>query len=71
MTFLLIKVLYYLKALLLTIIFLINLQKNILLVNIVATSINPFLANVPIMEKPGSWFLLAKYVKNTRGRVTF
>ena len=32
---------------------------------------NPFQANVPIMEKTGSWFLLAKCVKNTCGRVTF
>ena len=23
------------------------------------------------MDKPGSWFLLAKYLKNTCGRVTF
>ena len=28
-------------------------------------------ANVLIMEKPGSQFLLAKYVKNTCGRVVF
>ena len=34
-----------------------------------ATIINPFPANVPIMEKPGGWFLLAKCVKNTCGRV--
>ena len=32
---------------------------------------NPFPANVTIMETPGSWFLLAKSVKNTCGRVTF
>ena len=32
---------------------------------------NPFQTNVPNMEKPGSWFLLAKCVKNTCGRVTF
>ena len=31
----------------------------------------PFPANVLIMEKPGSWFLLAKCVKNNCGRVTF
>ena len=24
---------------------------------------NPFLANVPFMNRPNSWFLLAKYVK--------
>ena len=30
--------------------------------------INPFSANVPIMDKPGSWFLLAKCLKNTCGR---
>ena len=33
--------------------------------------IKPFQANVPLMEKPGGWFLLAKCVKNTSGRVTF
>ena len=32
-------------------------------------SFNLFQANVPLMEKPGGWFLLAKCVKNTRGRV--
>ena len=33
--------------------------------------LNPFPANVAHMEKPGSWLLLAKCVKNTCGRVTF
>ena len=33
--------------------------------------VNPFQANVSIMEKPGGWFLPAKYVKNPSGRVTF
>ena len=33
--------------------------------------INPSSTNVPPMQKPGSWFLLAKYLKNTCGRVTF
>ena len=33
------------------------------------TEVNPFQANVPLMEKPGGWFLLAKCVKNTCGRV--
>ena len=33
--------------------------------------INSFPANVPIMEKPGTWFLPAKCVKNTCGGVTF
>ena len=32
---------------------------------------NPFSTNVPIMDKPSSWFLLAKCLKNTCGRVTF
>ena len=32
---------------------------------------NPFLTNVPLTDKPGSWFLLAKCLKNTCGRVTF
>ena len=34
-------------------------------------AINPFSTNVPIMDKPGSWFLLAKYLKNTCGKMTF
>ena len=33
--------------------------------------INPFSINFPIMNKPGSWFLLAKCLKKTCGRVTF
>ena len=33
--------------------------------------INTFSANVLIMHKPGSWFLLAKCLKNTYGRVIF
>ena len=33
--------------------------------------LNPFSTNVPFMDKPGSWFLLAKCLKNTCGRVTF
>ena len=33
--------------------------------------INPFLTNVPFIDKPDSWFLLAKCFKNTCGRVTF
>ena len=33
--------------------------------------INLFSPNVPFMDKPGSWFLLAKRVKNTCGGVTF
>ena len=32
---------------------------------------NPFPVNAPVMGKPGSWFLLAKCVKNTCGRVKF
>ena len=32
---------------------------------------NPHQANVPLMEKPGGWFLQAKCVKNTCERVTF
>ena len=34
-------------------------------------TINPFPANVPIMEKPGRCFLQAKCMKNTYERVTF
>ena len=33
--------------------------------------LNTFLTNVPLMDKPGIWFLLAKCLKNTCGRVTF
>ena len=33
--------------------------------------INQFSTNVPLTDKPGDWFLLAKYLKNTCGRVTF
>ena len=33
--------------------------------------INLFLTNDPNMDKPGSWFSLAKCLKNTCGRVTF
>ena len=33
--------------------------------------INPFSTNVLLMQKPGSWFLLAKCLKNYCGRVTF
>ena len=32
---------------------------------------NPFSTDVSLMQKPGSWFLLAKCFKNTCGRVTF
>ena len=32
---------------------------------------NPFLTNVPFIDKPGSWFLLAKCLKNTCGRVIY
>ena len=33
--------------------------------------INPFSTDVQLMKKPGSWFVLAKCLKNTCGRVTF
>ena len=33
--------------------------------------LNPSSRNVQIMDKPGSWFLLSKSLKNTCGRVTF
>ena len=33
--------------------------------------INPFSINVPFMQKPCSWFLIAKRLKNFCGRVTF
>ena len=32
---------------------------------------NPFSANVTLMKKPRSYFLLAKCMKNNSGRVTF
>ena len=34
------------------------------------TDMNPFPANIPFIDQSGSWFLLAKCVKNTCGRVT-
>ena len=34
------------------------------------TQVSPFLTNVPIMDNPASWFLVAKYLKNTCGRVS-
>ena len=37
----------------------------------VGLALNPFLTKVPLMQKPGNWFLLAKCLKNTCGRVTF
>ena len=33
--------------------------------------LNPFSTNVPFTDKPGSWFLLAKCLKNTCRRMTF
>ena len=33
--------------------------------------LNPFLGNVPLTDKLGNWFLLAKCLKNTCGDVTF
>ena len=35
------------------------------------TSINLLSTNVPVMDKPGSWFLLVKCLKSTSGRVAF
>ena len=35
------------------------------------TTLNPFSTNVPLTDKPGSWFSLAKWLKKTCGRVTF
>ena len=32
--------------------------------------LNPFSTNVPLMDKPGSWFFLAKCLENTCGTVT-
>ena len=39
--------------------------------SMIVITIKPFLTNVPLTGKPGSWFLLAKCLKNTCGRVTF
>ena len=44
---------------------------NIMGLRIGLSNINQSQANVPIIEKPSGWFLLAKYLKNTCGRVTF
>ena len=44
-----------------------------LLITSFSTSIqlvNPYSSNVSLMQKPGSWFLLAKCFKNACGRVT-
>ena len=38
---------------------------------LLAANINPFSTLVPLTDNPGSWFLLAKCLKNARGRVTF
>ena len=38
---------------------------------IVLPSINPFSTNFLLTGKAGGWFLLAKCLKNTCGRVTF
>ena len=35
------------------------------------TAFNPFSTNVPLTDKPGSWLLLAKCLKNTCRRVKF
>ena len=46
--------------------------RNILIeVNLYKSLLNPFSTNVPLMQKPGSWFLVAKCLKNTCGRLTF
>ena len=34
-------------------------------------TINPFSNNVPFTDKPGSWFLPAKCLKNTCGKVKY
>ena len=31
----------------------------------------PLSTNLPLTDKPGSWFLLAKCLKNTSGKVAF
>ena len=41
------------------------------IVPVIKDFINPFSTNVPLIDKPGSWFLLAKCLKYTCGRVTF
>ena len=38
--------------------------------SVLSSAVNPF-STVPPMDKPGSWFLLAKYLKSTCGKVTF
>ena len=42
-----------------------------LLAEAVRSYIDPFSTNVPLMDEPGSWFLLANCLKYTCGRVTF
>ena len=48
-----------------------TLKSHSFIVNQNSSFFNPFSANIPIIEKPGSWSLLAKCVKNACGRVTF
>ena len=37
----------------------------------ILNDIKPFSTSVPLMQKRGSWFLPAKCLKNTCGRVIF
>ena len=42
---------------------------NMQQLNMVLNILNPFSTNAPLTDKPGSWFSLAKCLKNTCGRV--
>ena len=48
-------------------------NKNVIVLahHSIAMCFNPFSTNVPLMDKPGGWFLLAKCLKNICGGVTF
>ena len=50
---------------------LISNEKKMKCLQSIRTVFNPFSTSVPLMDKPGDWFLLAKCLKNTRGRVIF
>ena len=59
------------KIILNVIIMIINIQSSWPFNTLIQNRVNPFLTNVPFTDKPVSWFLLAKCLKNTCARVTF
>ena len=59
------------KIILNVIIMIINIQSSWPFNTLIQNKVNPFSTNVPFTDKPVSWFLLAKCLKNTCARVTF